>query len=60
MRAFLCLPSDEADDSTGECGVEPEHSPGQHPETVRGREEQDRRQTSQWEAGTAATEEEGG
>lgn len=60
LCAFVSLHSDEADDSAGECGAEPEHSPGQHPETVRGREEQDRRQTSQREAGTAATEEEGG
>lgn len=41
--AFLSLHSDEADDSAGECGAEPEHSPGQHPETVRGWEEQDSR-----------------
>lgn len=52
--------SHEADDSTSECGTEPEYSPGQHPETVRGREEQDHRQTSEREAGTAAAEEEGG
>lgn len=38
--------SHEADDRTGERGTEPEYSPGQHPETVRGREEQDHRQTS--------------
>ncbi len=56
----MFLHSDEADDGAGERGTEPEHSPGQHPETVRGREEQDRRQTSQREAGAAATEEEGG
>lgn len=36
IRAFLPLRSDEADDGAGECGAEPEHSPGQHPETVRG------------------------
>ena len=56
----MSLRSDEADDSAGERGAEPEHSPGQHPETVRGREEQDSRQTSQREAGAAAAEEEGG
>ena len=58
----MCLPprSDEAHDGAGERGAEPEHPPGQHPETVRGWEEQDSRQTSQREAGTAATEKEGG
>lgn len=57
---LLSLHSNEADDSTGKCSAEPEHSPGQHPETVRGWEEQDSWQTCQREAGTAATEEEGG
>lgn len=57
---FLSPRSDEADDGARERGAEPEHSPGQHAETVRGREEQDRRQTSQREAGAAAAEEEGG
>lgn len=52
--------SHEADDGAGERGSEPEHPPGQHPEAVRGREEQDRGQTGQREAGAAAAEEEGG
>lgn len=56
----LSLLSHEADDGAGERGAEPEHPPGQHPAAVRGREEQDRRQTGQREAGAAAAEEEGG
>lgn len=60
MCVFLSWRSNEAHDGAGERGSKSEHSPGQHPETVRGREEQDSRQTGQWEAGAAATEEERG
>lgn len=52
--------SDEADDGTGERGSEPQHQPGQHAETVRGRAEQSRWEKSHRQAGAAAGEEEGG
>lgn len=54
------LHSDEADDSAGERGSEPQHQPGQHTETVRGREEQGRWEKGHRQAGAAAGKAEGG
>lgn len=48
--------SHEVDDGFGQCCSEPEHKYGQHTETVRRREEQSRRKTSQWQTGTFVTE----
>lgn len=54
------LHSDEADDCAGERGSEPQHQPGQHTETVRGRAEQSCREKGHRQAGAAAGKEEGG